>query len=71
MLENLNADGAFSEAFEPERAPDLASRTRLCGTPKRDSWLNVAERELCALSQEFLNGCRVRPLGALQADIGA
>ena len=45
---NTHTKGAFSEAFEPERARALVRRIEFCHTPKHGSWLNIAENEVRA-----------------------
>ena len=48
VSDNLNphTKGAFSEAFEPERARQLVRRIEFHHTPKQGSWLNIAENKL-------------------------
>jgi hypothetical protein len=48
VCDNLNThtQGAFYEAFEPQRARALVRRIEFCHTPKHGSWLNIAENEL-------------------------
>ncbi len=57
VMDNLNTHGIGSlyEAFEPEEARRLAVRLEIHHTPKHGSWLNIAEIELRALSQQCLN----------------
>ena len=47
VCDNLNThtEGAFYEAFEPEKARALLDRIEFCHTPKHGSWLNIAECE--------------------------
>ena len=47
VCDNLNphTEGAFYEAFEPERARELERRIEFRYTPKHGSWLNIAECE--------------------------
>jgi len=48
VCDNLNThtEGAFYEAFRPERAREDVRRIEFVYTPKPGSWLNVAECEL-------------------------
>ncbi len=57
VMDNLNTHtiGSLYEAFEPEEARRLAVRLEIHHTPKHGSWLNIAEIELRALSQQCLN----------------
>ncbi len=47
--------GSFYKAFEPEEAYKLASRFEFHYTPKKGSWLNMAEIELSAISKQCLD----------------
>ncbi|MEM1355952.1 MAG: IS630 family transposase, partial [Planctomycetota bacterium] len=62
VCDNLNTHtkAAFYEAFEPERARDLARRIRFVYTPKHGSWLNIAENELSAMTRQCLAGAADR-----------
>ena len=57
VMDNLNTHtiGSLYEAFEPEEAHRLAKRLEIHQTPKHGSWLNMAEIELSALTQQCLN----------------
>ena len=57
VCDNLNTHGigSLSEAFPPEQARRLASRLEIHHTPKHGSWLNIAERELSALTIQCLD----------------
>lgn len=57
VLDNLNTHTAASlyESFEPQEARRLTERIEFHYTPKRGSWLNVAECELSALGMQCLN----------------
>jgi len=57
VMDNLNTHKMASlyEAFEPEEARRLAKRLEIHYTPKHGSWLNIAEIELSALTQQCLN----------------
>ena len=73
VCDNLNTHtkGAFYEAFEPERARQLARRIHFCYTPKHGSWLNIAENELSSLTRQCVAGRRIGKLKTLQAEISA
>jgi hypothetical protein len=70
VLDNLNTHTAASlyEAFEPAEARRLAERIEFHYTPKRGSWLNIAECELSALSMQSLNR-RISDLQKLQGQL--
>jgi hypothetical protein len=57
VMDNLNTHKIASlyEAFEPEEARRLAKRLEIHYTPKHGSWLNIAEIELSALTQQCLD----------------
>ena len=56
LMDNLNTHtiGSLYEAFEPAEARRLATRLEIHYTPKHGSWLNMAETELAALSNQCL-----------------
>ena len=58
--------GAFYEAFEPERARQYVRRIDFCFTPKHGSWLNIAENELSSMTRQCVHGRRIGELGTLQ-----
>jgi len=68
---NTHTEGAFYEAFEPERARQLVRRIRFCYTPKHGSWLNIAENELSSLTRQCLGGRRIGELEILREEIAA
>lgn len=70
VLDNLNTHAIASlyETFEPAHARRLAERLQIHYTPKRGSWLNIAEIELSALSTQCLDR-RLPDLHALQHEI--
>jgi len=68
---NTHTPGAFYEVFAPERARNLVRRIEFCQTPKHGSWLNIAECELSALTQQCLAHRRIGDLETLQAEISA
>lgn len=57
VLDNLNTHTKASlyKAFEPPEAKRIADRLQLEYTPKRGSWLNMAESEFSVLSRQCLN----------------
>ena len=61
VCDNLNTHSIASlyEAFEPTDAHALARRLEFVHTPRNGSWLNVAEIELAALSEQ----CTRRRIG--------
>ena len=73
VCDNLNkhTEGAFYEAFEPERARELVRRIEFRYTPKHGSWLNIAECELSAMTRQSLTGRRIGELAERQAEIAA
>jgi hypothetical protein len=56
VSDNLNTHNISSlyEAFDPVTARTLAKRLEFHYTPKKGSWLNVAETELSALTRQSL-----------------
>ena len=57
VQDNLNTHNpsSFYEVFEPEEAFRLSQRFEMVYTPKKASWLNMAEIELSALSKQCLD----------------
>jgi len=57
IQDNLNTHypSSFYETFSPNRAFDLSQRFQMVYTPKKASWLNMAEIELSALSKQCLD----------------
>jgi hypothetical protein len=57
VQDNLNTHNpsSFYEAFPAPQASDLAERFAMVYTPKKASWLNMAEIELSALSKQCLD----------------
>lgn len=70
VMDNLNTHKMASlyEAFEPEEARRLAKRLEIHYTPKHGSWLNIAEIELSALTQQCLNR-RIADIETLRKEI--
>ena len=69
VCDNLNTHvpGAFYETFPPQRARSLLDRLEIHYTPKHGSWLNIAEIELSALTQQCLNR-RIPTIEALREE---
>jgi hypothetical protein len=57
VQDNLNTHtyGSFYERFDPEKARYLKNRFEFHYTPKKGSWLNMAEIELFALARQCLD----------------
>lgn len=57
VQDNLNTHtyGSFYERFDPEKARSLRNRFEFHYTPKKGSWLNMAEIELSALARQCLD----------------
>lgn len=71
VLDNLNVHALSSlyETFEPAEARRLAAKLDIHHTPVHGSWLNIAEIELRALSQQCLDR-RIDQLSRLQGEVG-
>jgi len=52
---NTHSPSSFYEAFSPENAFWLTQRFQMVYTPKKASWLNMAEIELSALAKQCLD----------------
>jgi DDE superfamily endonuclease len=52
---NTHTPGSFYSAFPPQEAFEFAQKFELHDTPVKGSWLNMAERELAALSKQCLD----------------
>jgi hypothetical protein len=72
VQDNLNTHtaGSFYEAFPPEEAFTLAKRFEYHYTPKKGSWLNMAEIELSALSKQCLDR-RIADMKKLSDEVGS
>ena len=68
VQDNLNTHtaGSFYEALPPEEAFKLARRFEFHFTPRKGSWLNMAEIELSVLSKQCLDR-RIADLKILKA----
>ncbi len=72
VQDNLNTHSAssFYEALPPEEAFELAKKFEFHFTPKKGSWLNMAEIEFSALSRQCLNR-RIGDIKTLAFEVGA
>lgn len=72
VQDNLNTHNAssFYENLPPEEAFALAQRFEFHYTPKKGSWLNIAELELSALSRICLSG-RIKSIEELDREVQA
>jgi hypothetical protein len=52
---NTHTSGSFYEVLNPKEAFDLSQRFEMHYTPKKGSWLNMAEIEFAALSKQCLD----------------
>jgi hypothetical protein len=66
---NTHTSGSFYNAIPPEKAFELAKRFEYHYTPKKGSWLNMAEIELSALSKQCLDR-RIGNMQMLAAEVG-
>jgi hypothetical protein len=67
---NTHSPGSFYEAFAPDEAFHLAQKFECHYTPKKGSWLNMAEIELAVVSKQCLDR-RLRDRHALASEIQA
>lgn len=72
VLDNLNihSKGSLYTAFKPEEAKRIADRLEFHYTPKRGSWLNMAELELSTLSRQCLKR-RIKDQQMMKEEIAA
>jgi hypothetical protein len=72
VQDNLNTHtaGSFYEALPPEEAFEFAKRFEYHYTPKKGSWLNMAEIELSALSKQCLDR-RIADIEMLAGEVSA
>ena len=72
VQDNLNTHtaGSFYDALPPDDAFMLAKRFEYHYTPKKGSWLNMAEIELAALSKQCLDR-RIADMKRLADEMGA
>ena len=67
---NTHSAGSFYETFSPEEAFEIAKKLEFHFTPKKGSWLNMAEIEFSALSRQCLNR-RIGDIKTLAIEAGA
>jgi DDE superfamily endonuclease len=65
---NTHTPGSFYEVLPPAEAFALAQRVEPHYTPKKGSWLNMAEIEFAALSKQCLDR-RIPEVGALRREV--
>ena len=65
---NTHTPGSFYEVLPPEQAFALAQRFEPHYTPKKGSWLNMAEIEFAALSKQCL-GRRIPEVETLRREV--
>jgi len=72
VQDNLNTHtyGSFYENFDPDEARSLKNRFEFHYTPKKASWLNMAEIDLSALSRQCLD-CRIGDMDTLESEAKA
>jgi len=72
VQDNLNTHNpsSFYETFSPETAFALSQRFQMVYTPKKASWLNMAEIELSALSKQCLDR-RIGKIKTLSKEVDA
>jgi len=72
VQDNLNTHtaGSFYQVMSPDDAFELAKRFEYHYTPKKGSWLNMAEIELSALSKQCLDR-RIADMKTLADEVGA
>ena len=72
VCDNLNTHvkASLYESFNPEEAKRIADKLEIHYTPKRGSWLNVAECELSHLSRQCLDR-RIPDMETLKKEIKA
>jgi hypothetical protein len=72
VQDNLNTHtaGSFYDALPPDEAFQLARRFEYHYTPKKGSWLNMAEIELSALSKQCLDR-RIADMKTLADEVNA
>jgi hypothetical protein len=65
---NTHSDASFYKWFEASTAFDLADKYNFCFTPKKASWLNMAEIEFSALSKQCLDR-RIGSVEMLESEV--
>lgn len=73
VMDNLNTHtiGSFYKAFPSDEAFRLAQKLEIHCTPKHGSWLDIAEIELSALTNQCLLGVRIPSIEALNDQLTA
>lgn len=73
VCDNLNTHtrGAFYEAFPAKQAREIVKRIEFHYTPKHGSWLNIAECELSAMTQQCVKNRRFGTIELLMQEIQA
>ena len=73
VMDNLNTHGvhSFYDTFPPEEAFRLSQRLEIHYTPKHGSWLNIAEKELSAMSIQCLGRRRISSIELLNNELCA
>jgi hypothetical protein len=66
---NPHTQGAFYEAFDPERARASITRSHCCSTPKHGSWRHVAAGALSCLTSQCRSDRRIGARTALPTAI--
>ena len=71
VQDNLNTHnaGSFYENLSPQEAFDIMKKFEFHYTPKKGSWLNMAELELSALSRQCLRGRRISEIETLNDEL--
>lgn len=67
---NTHTPGSFYETFPPQEAFALSQRFEMIYTPKKASWLNMAEIEFSALSKQCLDR-RISQISVLAQETNA
>lgn len=73
VQDNLNTHSAssFYENLDAPAAFELMQRFEMHFTPRKGSWLNIAELELSALSRQCLKGRRIESIERLETELAA
>ena len=73
IMDNLNTHNFSSlyERYEAKKAFRLMKRLEIHYTPKHGSWLNIAEIELSALTQQSLSKRRISSMEELNNEVGS
>lgn len=71
VMDNLNTHtiSSFYEAFPPEEAFRLSQKLEIHYTPKHGSWLDIAEIELSALTNQCLHKRRIDNIDDLNREM--